>query len=189
MNHNYLNELWRDIPGYVGIYQVSNHGRIKSLSRKTKNQYSKTEHFLKPGLNKKTGYMQVSLSLDGKHKSYLVHRLVAQVFIPNPNNFPVVNHKNYDKTDNRVLNLEWCTQKYNLDYSNSIDAMQNNHYSIPVLQFDRNGVFLKEWSSATEAENKLGLPKNARINIRSLCNGDIKRHSAYGFIWRNKSFV
>ena len=189
MNNDYLNEIWLDISGYEGVYQVSNYGRIKSLCRHTKNQFGKTEQVLSLSLNKTTGYMQVSLTLNRKHKTHLVHRIVAQTFIPNPNNLRCINHKNENKTDNRVENLEWCTHKYNLEYSNNITAMHNKHYQIPVLQFDRSGVFLKEWPSATEAVDVLCLPKDAIGNIRSLCNGDTKRKTAYGFIWRNKSSI
>ena len=114
-----MKEEWRDIKGYEGLYQVSNLGRVKSLIRGTGNQFrfSKVEVILKPHLTKK-GYFRLSLSKNNKRKSFQVHRLVAEAFIPNPNNYPQVNHKDENKTNNCVDNLEWCTNKYNCNYGN-----------------------------------------------------------------------
>lgn len=105
-----MKEEWKDIKSYEGLYQISNLGRVKSLN------YNKTNTIsvLKPG--KCRGYLQVSLCKNGEHKYFKVHRLVAQAFIPNPNNYKEVNHKDEDKTNNRVDNLEWCTSKYNSNY-------------------------------------------------------------------------
>ena len=105
-------EEWRDIIGYEGKYQVSNLGRVKSL-KNTRGNYR--EKILKPGKDAK-GYKQVSLYKNGKGKMYKIHRLVAIAFIPNPNNYPMINHKDEDKTNNCVDNLEWCTNKYNMNY-------------------------------------------------------------------------
>lgn len=105
-------EVWKDIDGYEGVYQVSNMGRIKSLTRKVWN-YTKPGRILKPCM-KENGYLHVSLHNGDKHEKHAhVHRLVAQAFIPNPENLPEVNHKNFNKEDNRVENLEWCTSRYN----------------------------------------------------------------------------
>ena len=113
---NIEGEEWRDVIGYNGLYQISSYGRVKSL----RNKYGTyREKILKQLLNK-FGYLQVNLNKEGKMKTFYVHRLVAQVFIDNPNNHPQVNHKNEDKTDNCVDNLEWCTQKYNLNYGSRI---------------------------------------------------------------------
>ena len=103
-------EIYKDIQGYEG-YQVSNHGNIKSLG----NGKSRKEKILKP-VNTTKCYLQVELSKQGKRKKYLVHRLVAQAFIDNPNNLPQVNHKDEDKTNNHVTNLEWCDALYNNNY-------------------------------------------------------------------------
>lgn len=105
-------EIWKDIEGYKGIYQVRNMGRVRSLTRKVWN-YTKPGRILRPG-SKKNGYLHVCLINGSKREKHAhVHRLVAAAFIPNPDNLPEVNHKNYDKTDNRVENLEWCTSRYN----------------------------------------------------------------------------
>ena len=107
-------EEWRSIPGYEGLYEVSSYGRVKSLERYKSNnggiQLIK-EKILKPH-NTKKGYLTVQFS----NKIFKVHRLVAQAFIPNPDNLPMVNHLDEDKTNNRVENLEWCNRKYNCNY-------------------------------------------------------------------------
>lgn len=109
-----MNEIWKDIKGYEGKYQVSNLGRVKSLYLINRQAKIPRERILKLGHNLQ-GYPQIHLCKDNKtSKSIFVHKLVAEAFIPNPDNLPVVNHKNEIKTDNRVENLEWCTQKNNV---------------------------------------------------------------------------
>ena len=105
-----MKEIFKDIEEYEGLYQISNLGRVKSL------KYGK-ERILKPAKDKK-GYLYVCLYKQGKMKIYRVHRLVAQAFIPNPNNLPQVNHKDEDKTNNASSNLEFCDAKYNNNYGN-----------------------------------------------------------------------
>lgn len=104
-------EEWRDIEGYEGLYQVSNLGRVKSL----KSQYGYRKIILKPRKNK-YGYFHLQLHNKGNIKDCTIHRLVAQAFIPNPNNYPQINHKDENKLNNNVSNLEWCTAKYNTNY-------------------------------------------------------------------------
>ena len=114
-----MNEVWKDIQGYEGKYQVSNLGRVKSLSRKVFNgagYYVINEKILKPRKTH-TGYLRVHLCRDDRY----IHRLVAEAFIPNSNNYSEVNHKDENKQNNRVDNLEWCTREYNLVYGSRKD--------------------------------------------------------------------
>lgn len=108
---NYIGEIWVSVRGYIGLYQVSNFGRVMSLN------YDKTGKIklLKLVLNAQ-GYYQVCLHKNGVQKIKKVHRLVAEAFIPNPKHLPSINHKDEDKTNNRLSNLEWCTVKYNTNY-------------------------------------------------------------------------
>ena len=108
-------EEWRSIPGYEGLYEVSNKGNVRNVRRNTLLRLPKT--------NK--GYIQVVLCKNGIMNGLKVHRLVAQAFIPNPDNLPMVNHKDEDKTNNNVDNLEWCDAKYNSNYGTSIERMIN----------------------------------------------------------------
>ena len=110
-------EIWRPVVGYEGLYEVSNTGRVRSLDRyvRCKSYRLHKGKVLSPGKDK-DGYLFVVLSCNGKHKTIAVHKLVAQAFIPNPDDLPIINHKDEDKTNNRVDNLEWCTAKYNMNY-------------------------------------------------------------------------
>ena len=112
-----MNEIWKDIKGYEGSYQVSNLGRVKSLNYHREG----IEKILK--IDGSTQYKTVMLYRDGGGTRFLLHRLVASAFIPNPNNYPVVNHIDEDKSNNRVDNLEWCTQQYNVNYGTGLDRL------------------------------------------------------------------
>ena len=181
-------EIWKDIEGYEGLYQVSNFGKIKSLpkfinnnSKSKKIGYYSKEKILKPFYNPK-GYLLIKLFKNNKNYTKKIHRLVAQAFVPNLNNLPQVNHKDGNKQNNKVNNLEWCTNK-----ENQIHAWQHNlqkrrigkdnPLSKKVYQYDLIGNFIKEWNSIQEVE------KNLKIsNISSVCYG--KRKTAGGYIWR-----
>lgn len=106
-----IEEIWKDVPRYEGLYQVSNLGRVKTLHYHRGNK----EKILSPGL--RCGYLLVNLCKNGKVKQYSVHRLVAEAFIENPENLPIINHKDEDKTNNSIFNLEWCDNTYNIRYS------------------------------------------------------------------------
>lgn len=118
-----MEKVWKDIPGYENIYQVNNFGEVRSYDKyvpcKNGRKFFSKSRILKLGTHKR-GYKTIMLHKDGKVKLWLVHRLVALVFIPNPNNYEQVNHKDEDKTNNRVDNLEWCDNWYNSHYGTRI---------------------------------------------------------------------
>lgn len=109
-------EEWKDIEGYEGLYQISNKGRVKSLVGWNGHKYISREKILKPSKTS-TGYWKVDLHKNGKKKSLKLHRVIASAFIPNPNNLPFINHIDSNPLNNSLENLEWCTPKYNSQYS------------------------------------------------------------------------
>lgn len=179
-----MKEIWKDIVGYEGYYQVSNLGRIRSLDVYVKHNTAGGKQFRKGCVLKQCtdnfGYKMVNLSKDSKTKQYRIHRLVAQAFIPNPNNYNIVNHKDEIPSNNEVSNLEWCTQKYNTNYGTA-QQRRAKKLSRPVLQFTKLSEFVAEYPSAREAEIQTGINVS---NISECCNG--KRNYAGGYIWQYK---
>ena len=159
-------EIWKDILNYEKIYQVSNLGRIKSLL------FNK-EKILKTRIHP-SGYELVNL----KNKTYRVHYLVAQAFIPNPDNLPEINHKNEIKNDNRVNNLEWCSRKYNCNYG-SLPKKVSKRFSKKVAIIDETGKERCYFPSASFAEEILNIDHSSIIKC---CKGKIK--TAGGYKWR-----
>lgn len=172
-------ETWKDIIGYEGLYKVSDWGRIKSLYNYKRNGTD----ILKPKI--KRGYYQIGLRKNGKRKWFAVHRLVAQAFIANTNNYPCVNHKDENKLNNCVDNLEWCTVGYNNTYNNRISRVVEKT-SIAVMQYSREGEFIKEYTSISEAarENKI-YPGT----ISGCCRHKKGFYTRGGYIWKYKSEV
>lgn len=114
-------QIWKDISGYEGKYQVSNTGRVRSLNYKRTGKIK----VMKLSTNK-LGYKIIMLSKNGKCKTWQVHRLVAQAFLPNPNNYPIINHKDENPKNNTVWNLEWCSQEYNINYGTRNEKASNS---------------------------------------------------------------
>ena len=107
-------EVWKKVKGYEGIYEVSNYGNVKRVSGITGvNTKYLNGYYLKP-LDNGKGYLRVKLTTNNKSKRIMLHRIIAEAFIPNPDNKPVVNHINHNIVDNRINNLEWCTQSENV---------------------------------------------------------------------------
>ena len=185
-------EIWKPVVGYEGVYEVSSFGRIRSLDRITsyisRTQEGKeytTTHTHKGKLmkqhNNHFGYKVIALRKDGKYRTYMVHRLVADAFLFNPNNYPVVNHKDENKQNNCVDNLEWCTQQYNINYGsgnlrriNTRNQNKSYHYQREVGQYTLDGVLIKKYPSASDTGY-------CRESIRDCCNG--RQKTAYGYKW------
>lgn len=168
-------EIWRDIKNYEGIYEVSNLGRIKSISR---NGTIKENRILKP--NKVMGYSQIVLYKNNKREYKKIHRLVAETFIPNLENKREVNHKDGNKTNNCVDNLEWVTTSEN--QLHSYYELKNNIKS--VIQLSLNNEIIKEWESIAKVEQEL---KISNADICKCCKG--KRKTAGGYKWRYKENI
>lgn len=165
-------EEWRDVVGYKNRYQVSNLGKVRSMPIQSKTNYFKGD-VLKTSIDS-NGYINVSLS----RKTYKVHRLVAEAFIENPNNYPCVNHIDEDKTNNRIDNLEWCTYKQNNNHgTRNIRISENNGRTI--IQCNMNGDEIKRWKSIADAARYYGVK---RWTICGCLNG--RQHTSCGYKWR-----
>ena len=179
-----MQEIWKDLPDYEGLYEISNLGNVRTVFRyKTIYNY-KCKDFIKIPLKQvilkgsvsKSGYRQIVLRKDNKCKLKLVHRLVAETFIPNPNNYPQVNHKDEDKTNNRVDNLEWCTCKYNMNYG-TVSKRIAKKFHKKVNQYSLQGDFIKTWDSIKEANTYYNTS-----HISECCRGHLKQVKNY--VWR-----
>ena len=169
-----MEEIWKDIEGYEGLYQVSNLGKVRSMNRIDSKGHKRGGFIMKQKINK-YGYCVIGLCKNGRQIFCLVHRLVGKAFIPNPECLPLINHKDECKANNVWTNLEWCDAQYNLNYG-TIKERTANRLNKPVFQI-KNGVIVKRWMSLKEAEEK-GFQHSC---ISLCCRGILKKHK--GFQW------
>jgi len=178
-------EKWKDIEGLEGCYQISNCGRVKSLERYAENGRKVNERILKTRINKQ-GYEYVCVQKNKKRIAIKVHREVAKAFISNPNDYVEVNHKDENKLNNHVNNLEWCDRKYNANYGTAIkraSLTRSLNHILLIEQFDMEGSFIKTWKGPREVEVETNNKMRA-TNIIACCRGKYK--TSYGFIWKYK---
>ena len=191
-----MEEIWRDIPEFEGYYEISNLGRVKTKARNIKkflkynyhNQPIK-ERIIKQRLTQ--GYPSVSLWKDRKLYNKTLHRLLAKAFIPNPNNYPVVNHIDGNKLNNSLDNLEWCTHQHNTNEAyrlglnniskKQIEQIRKLGYKSgkKVAQMDLEGNIIKIYNSGRQASLELGISQG---NISLCCNG--KKEKTNGYKWK-----
>lgn len=188
-------EIWKDVVGFEGYYQVSNLGRVRSLDRFiTDKRGLKRNHkgFVKKLTPGNHGYMTAGLCRNGKNTQWLVHRLVAEAFIPNKEKLPFINHKDEVKDNNHVSNLEWCTQEYNNGYGTAPDRVRDKIRELgqmrAVVQLTLSGKKINEYESLHEASRKTGVGLS---NIWKAVNGGYNTHGKWvrinmagGYKWR-----
>lgn len=175
-------EIWRPVKGYEGVYEVSNLGRVKGVERFCRGRHDG----LKPVHEKilttdvsNCGYLRVRLYLYGKSKRLYVHRIVAEAFIPNPDGLPQVNHKDENKKNNSVNNLEWCTASYNMNYGSCIERLLvNQPHRMEIYQYTIDGRFVAHYRSTNEAGRMTGIRPT---EIRDCVKG--RQGSAHGYKW------
>ena len=169
--------VWKPIKDFEGLYEISNFGKVRNSKGEIK----------KHGIKRTTGtcYKTVRLWKDGKYHNKYIHRLIAEAFIPNPQNLPFINHKDEDGTNNSIENLEWCTPKYNTNYGTARERQakkirgRESEKRKAVLQYSIDGKFVAYYPSITHASKELGCSTS---EIAQACNG--KRKTSRGFIWK-----
>ena len=175
-------EMWKQIPKLDGTYFVSTLGNVKRVEHIRVNSRGIPHHIKEKAIrqgNDKDGYKQVCLhTSDGQQHQRKIHRLVAEAFIPNPNDFPCVNHKDECKTNNRAENLEWCTRAYNINYGTAKQRIAKS-LARPIAQFSKSGKLIAKFESAKEAQREFGY---ADWYIGSCCKGKVRQ--AYGYVWK-----
>lgn len=174
-----MEEIWKDVVGFEGLYQVSNFGNVKSLNYR-RHGFPKN---LTPKVNN-SGRLWVELANCGNKKQFLVHRLVANAFIPNPNGFKEINHKDENPRNNNAENLEWCSRKYNVSYyykrhPHGSDNRVGSLKELKINQISKDGIILNRWNNSREIYIKTGM---SDWSISECCRGN--RKTAYGYIWQ-----
>lgn len=176
-----MQEIWKDVKGYEGLYQVSNLGRVRSFIKC--NAHPNIPRIINP-YKHNSGYLRVDLATEKGNQQYSLHRLVASAFIPNSNNKPCVNHIDGNKHNNVADNLEWVTYSENQKHAFATGLKhckygKEHHNHSAVNQYTKTGKFIKQWYGFGEIERVL---KFNGSNIHACCNG--KQKTAYGYIWR-----
>lgn len=180
-------EVWKPVVGYEGFYEVSNMGRVRSVTHTDNGRWGvrlykgvvlKQSNRTAGSKNSPFYYKGVSLHKNGVSKNMNVHRLVAEAFIPNPHNFPIVNHIDENPSNNRVENLEWCTQKHNQNHGTLPERRRQLRYK-KVNQYGLDGKFVKQFQSVIEASEAMGL---IHSSISNACKG--YAGTAGGYLWR-----
>ena len=173
-----MREEWREVAGYEGLYEVSNLGNIRALDRTVKGNSKRGTQNISGHAKKKsiakTGYEVVLLHKDGSYKTKTIHRLVAKAFIPNPDNRPIVNHLDGNKRNNRVTNLEWCTQKRNVQHAYEIGLVSIEK---PVRCVETGKIYKSETAVSVEIYGD----RRAQSFIGEACRGE--KPTAYGYHW------
>lgn len=175
-----MREIFKPIKNFEGLYSVSNFGVVKREKTENKSgtgNYAREEHVLKQRKNNK-GYLLVDLYKNNKRNQCLVHRLVAETFVENPNCYTCVNHKDENKENNNANNLEWCTQKYNMNYGTCPERIGKAN-SKSILQFDKQGKLVGKYVSISCAERMTGISNG---NIVDCLHG--RRKTAGGYLWQ-----
>ena len=186
-----MKEIWKDITGYEGLYQISNYGRIRTLERVV--QFGNQQRIIKPQIRKQkvkaNGYMFVQLSKDGKQKCFHIHRLVAYAFCDVFTEGTQVNHIDGDRANNIFTNLEWCSRSENQKHAyrelkrgcymtGRYGSL--SHRAKPIIQTSLNGDFIKNWNCAASVERELGIPES---NIRMCLHGKLKQSHGYKWVY------
>ena len=177
-------EVWRPVRDFEGLYEVSNLARVRSLDIKTYQRFPSGvfSYVTRKGVMKKQyinrGYLSVRLNKDGVGFTKFVHRLVAEAFVPNPDNLPEVNHKDEDRTNNLPRNLEWCTNLYNVNYGTG-KYRKTENYRKQIEQLTLDGQHVAYFESARQCARVTTYKQAA---LWQALNGKTK--TAYGYQWR-----
>lgn len=183
-------EIWKDIPGYEGLYKISNYGRVKSLKRYRPNG-SKSQlvpEKIMKGTDNLCGYLVVTLSKSSKTKKSYIHRLVGIAFLPNPFNLPEINHKDEDKSNNKIENLEWCSSLYNTNYGTGIirgrKKREENGFMRKIDMYDLKGNLLKQYLCGKDIE-KDGISRRAAYLV---CKNRVRSYKGCVFRFHGQPF-
>lgn len=184
-----MEEIWKKIPGVPGFYEVSNLGRARSLDHDTPTKKG-ARHFTGKILKQKENHQGYLVFGIGHSRTMYVHRAVAMAFIPNPQNYPEVNHKDENKHNNSVSNLEWCSRLYNVHYGTAMKRTATT-LSLPVIQFTLDNKIVSAFPSTKDAEKATGIKREAIRRAATMyqyhykeSNRTLRYNTAGGYKWR-----